>query len=190
MTDQLAQIRDAIQTGDFVEARRLATSMLDGPLSDEKRARCLHNLALATHRAGDSLEALRILSESFESAPAIVQANIHNERGVILYGMGRMRESLAEYRAALALYGRDDQRRASTLNNIALILKDAGRFKEAFRFIAEARRMLADSPRLHEVEDSYQSIIEAQAASQVKHFSEQPIHPRETAREPQSTRAP
>jgi tetratricopeptide (TPR) repeat protein len=110
MRDQLAQIRNAIQAGDFHEARRLATSMLDGHLSDETRARCLHNLALATYRIGDNLEALRILSESLESAPREVQANIANERGVILYGMGRMRESLAEYRVALALYDRDDQR--------------------------------------------------------------------------------
>jgi tetratricopeptide (TPR) repeat protein len=189
MTDQLAQIRNAIQTGDFIEARRLALSMLDGHLSDETRARCLHNLALATHRIGDSLEALAILTQGFESAPAIVRANIHNERGVILYGMGRMRESLAEYRAALALYDRDDQRRASTLNNIALVLKDAGRFKEAFRFIAEARRMLADSPRLCEVEDSYQTIIEAQQSGHPVTVLETPI-PSNPAREPQQTRAP
>jgi tetratricopeptide (TPR) repeat protein len=189
MTDQLAQVREAIQTGDFVEARRLALIMLDGQLDDETRARLTHNLALATHRAGDSLEALRLLAGSFESAPREVQANIHNERGVILYGMGRMRESLAEYRAALALYDREDQRRASTLNNIALVLKDAGRYREAFRFIAEDRRMLADSPRLCEVEDSYQTIIEAQQSGHHVAVSETPT-PSNPARDPQQTRAP
>jgi tetratricopeptide (TPR) repeat protein len=147
MMDQLTEVRESIERGDFAEARRLCLCALDRAQDIELVARFTHNLALATHRAGDSLEALRILVESatlFEMAESTIRGNYHNELGIVRYNLRQMDAALLEYKKACQFYEEagDELRQASTLNNISLILKDAGRFREAHQYISEARRIL------------------------------------------------
>jgi tetratricopeptide (TPR) repeat protein len=136
------QIRTAIERGNFVEARALALRALVKSQDEETRARIAHNLALATHRAGDSREALSIIdanASSFERAPRIVRANVANERGIILYKLGRVLEARSEYERAVRLY-EDDEHRAAALNNLALCHMRGGRYREAHARAAESRR--------------------------------------------------
>jgi tetratricopeptide (TPR) repeat protein len=175
----------------------LALCALDQPQDQETQARLTHNLALATHRAGDSLEALRILVESatlFEMAGSAIRGNYHNELGIVRYNLRQIDTALLEYKTACQFYEEagDDLRRASTLNNIALVLKDAGRFREAHQHINEARRILerAGSERVREVLDSHSAIVVAQAESQGDHHTEQPINSRSITFEPAAPRGP
>jgi tetratricopeptide (TPR) repeat protein len=197
MTEQLTEVRESIERGDFAEARCLALCALDQPQDQETQARLTHNLALATHRAGDSLEALRILIESatlFEKAESTIRGNYHNELGIVRYNLRQIDTALLEYKTACQFYEEagDDLRRASTLNNIALVLKDAGRFREAHQHINEARRILerAGSERVREVLDSHSAIVAAQAESQGDHHTEQPINSRSITFEPAAPRGP
>jgi tetratricopeptide (TPR) repeat protein len=197
MTEQLTQVRESIERGDFAEARRLCLCALDRAQDIELLARFTHNLALATHRAGDSLEALRILVESatlFEMAESVIRGNYHNELGIVRYNLRQMDAALLEYKTACQFYEEvgDDLRKASTLNNIALVLKDAGRFREAHQYINEARRILeraGDTSRLGEILDSHAAIIEAQQSGHHATVSETPT-PSNPARDLQQTRAP
>jgi tetratricopeptide (TPR) repeat protein len=197
MTDQLTQVRESIQQGDFQEARRLCLCALDQPQDIELAARFIHNLALATHRGGDSHEALRILVESatlFEMAESTIRGNYHNELGIVRYNLRQMDAALLEYKMACRFYEEagDELRRASTLNNIALVLKDAGRFREAYQHISEARRILeraGDTSRLGEILDSHAAIIEAQRLKHHVTVSELTT-PSNPARDSQQTRAP
>lgn len=198
MIDRLAQIRELIAQADYEEARRLALSGLDQSQDDETRARLIHNLALATHRAGDNPEALRILAENeavFEIAPPLIRGNYHNELGIVLYNAGEIDRALVQYRKASEFYAQagNESYRASVFNNISLALKDAGRVGEALLYNRKARQILTrtrDERLLADALDSYSIILAAQAESQVNRFSEQPIHTREIVTEPQSTRAP
>jgi tetratricopeptide (TPR) repeat protein len=166
----IAQVRESIERRDFIEVRQLALSALNQAQDGETRARLIHNLALATHRAGDSAEALAILTGNaslFESVSPAIKGNYHNELGIVLYNLGRTKEAIAQYRVALDYYEQagTDAPRASVLNNLALCLKDAGRFREAHQHIQAARRILeraGATHRLAEVSDSYSTIIAAQ----------------------------
>jgi tetratricopeptide (TPR) repeat protein len=167
MTDQLAEVRESIERGDFNAARRLALCALDQPRDEKTRARLTHNLAIATHRAGDDAEALSILTENaalFERAPLIIQANVHNERGIILYHLHRPAEARAEYERAASLYeaAGDDLRRAASLNNLALLHAEAREFKEAHRSVRAAREIWTkakDGPRIAQALDTLARIL-------------------------------
>jgi tetratricopeptide (TPR) repeat protein len=167
MTDQLAEVRESLERGDFNAARRLALCALDQPQDNETRARLAHNLAIATHRAGDDAEALSILTEHvalFERAPLIVQANVHNERGIILYHLSKSAEARAEYERAASLYeaAGDDLRRAASLNNLALLYAEAREFKEAHRSVRAAREIWTkakDTPRIAQALDTLARIL-------------------------------
>jgi tetratricopeptide (TPR) repeat protein len=198
MTDQLTEVRESIQQGDFQEARRLALCALVQPQDQETQARLTHNLALATHRAGDNAEALRILVESaslFENTGPTIKGNYHNELGIVLYNSGHIDKAVIEYRKAIEYYRQagNEAYRAGTINNLSLAMKDAGRYRAAYLYNRLARRILdraQDARILADVLDSHSAIIAAQAASQGEQHDEQPTHSRETASEPQSTRAP
>jgi tetratricopeptide (TPR) repeat protein len=170
MIDQLGQIREEIARGNFNNACRLARHALDQLQDEDTRARLTHNLALATHRAGRNHEALSILTDNaslFEHAPLIVRANVHNERGIIFYKLGRDNEARAEYERAARLYevAGDNPRRASALNNLALCHLRAGRHREAHKRAAESRRLwesAGDRPRVSQALDTLARILLAE----------------------------
>jgi tetratricopeptide (TPR) repeat protein len=167
MTDALLRVRESIEQGNFKEARALAVSALAQAEDVELRARLTHNLCIAMHRAGDHLDALSLITLNlslFEDAPLVVQANVHNERGIILYHLHQPAEARAEYEIAVRLYeaAGDNLRRAASLNNLALLYAEAREFKEAHRSVRAAREIWTkakDTPRIAQALDTLARIL-------------------------------
>ena len=102
----------------------------------------LYRLAVLARHAGRNETALALLERAI--AVNRGEAAYHNEAGIVLYGLGRMGESIERFRTAVAL--KPDF--AAAQNNFANILREQGRFDEAIAVYRQALALQSDAPEL------------------------------------------
>ena len=91
----------------------------------EPAGECHFNAALVLIELGKPLEAIDSFDRAIALAPNLVKLKLH--RGDALHGLGRVKEAVADYKAALALAPAD----AEILKKATLCLLDSGRGDEA-----------------------------------------------------------
>jgi tetratricopeptide (TPR) repeat protein len=127
-----SEISAALTAGNGAGAVALANAALGQTgLSAEDRARLLVDRGFAHQLQADSDSALADLSQAIaaHSLPNSEQSGAYLERGLIVDGMSRLDDAIADYGAALRL----DPRSATALNNRANAYRRQNRFEDARR---------------------------------------------------------
>ena len=112
---------------------------------NSRHAGALGRLAQIRHRHGEPHKAANLLVRAIESEPQ--NADAHNNLGLVLAGIGNVKEAEASYRRSIALApGSPDP-----YNNLGVLLEKVGRYKEAE---SNYRRAMAIAPLMAHIPDN------------------------------------
>ena len=146
---RMGRYEEAVEA--FREAARIATP--------EQRRRAEASLGGALIRIGRYREAAEVLERVRAGAAgedAALQARAQHNLGIAYHHMGRIPEAVRAYGASLQLRGEDAPlARANTLLSLGEALRLAGRWEDAERTLAEARRVAEASGEYRSLGYSY-----------------------------------
>ncbi|MHC4432259.1 MAG: tetratricopeptide repeat protein [Planctomycetota bacterium] len=128
------------RAGDLEEAEALYLQVLG---EEPDNAAILHLLGALAHQKGRHDVALDFLGRAIASDESV--AEFHNTLGVVLQGVCRQKESLAEYRQAILL--RPDY--AEAHNNMGRALQNLGKCSQAIEHYRQAARLAPDCAEIH-----------------------------------------
>jgi tetratricopeptide (TPR) repeat protein len=145
--------------GAFDEARIIFIESLNKLTAEgNTRARALLRLAILEWSASRHDDALRILGDNAPLFEKItnhaIKGNYHNQFALVLRELGSSQKRDDYFRRAIKAYQQADHHfklarntvfRAAVKNNLGFILKKLSRFKEAHRYLGEARRLMVSA---------------------------------------------
>jgi tetratricopeptide (TPR) repeat protein len=142
------------------------------------RARAILRLAILEWSASRNSEALRILEENaflFQKISNVaLRGNYHNQLAIVLIELAKsekrddyLRQSIREYQEADAHFklAHNIIFRANVKNNVGNVLRQMSRFKEAHKYLGEARRLmvgLKDKVGMAQVDDTRAQVLIAE----------------------------
>jgi tetratricopeptide (TPR) repeat protein len=167
--------------GELNEARIVLTEALQKlPIEGNTRARALIMLATVEWSASRYNVAYEILTDNASVFKRITnhttKGNYHNELAIVLRHLAKsdlskrkdyLQRSISEFQKADHHFtlAKNHVFRASVKNNLALILFNLSRFKEAHRYLVEARRLsvlLRDKVRTAQFDDTRAQVLIAE----------------------------
>jgi tetratricopeptide (TPR) repeat protein len=168
------------RAGDNDTARILLSTALERlTIGGNARANALLILSSVEWAESHYKEVLRILTENAPMFERItnhtIKGTYHNQLGITLRGIGSDSKRRTDYfhRAIQAYHAADEEFklakhlvfRGHVKNNIAYVLRDLHRFKEAHEYLEQARRLFmraGDKVRVAQVDDSRAQVFIAQ----------------------------
>ena len=183
-TKQIASARAELaycywRQGAFDEARIIFNESLSKLTAEgNTRARALLRLAILEWSASRHDDARKILTENASLFEKIsnhaIKGNYHNQLALVLRELGSALKSDDYFRKAIRAYQQADHHfklarntvfRADVKNNLGFILKKLNRFKEAHRYLGEARRLMAsvkDKIEVAQIDDTRAQVFIAE----------------------------
>jgi tetratricopeptide (TPR) repeat protein len=165
--------------GEFNEARIMAQEALEKLTTQgETRAKAILKLTTIEWTSGHYFEALTILNENatlFEKTPNhTTKGAYHSQIAIVLRNLATSGNRSEYFRRAVNEYKQADQHfklarnpiyRADVKNNVGLLLFKLSRFKEAHKYLDEARRLTVsfkDKSRTAQVDETRAQVLIAQ----------------------------
>lgn len=165
--------------GELNEARTMLHEALKKlTTKGETRARTLLKLTTVEHSAARYHEALRILSDNATLFQKLhnhtTKGSYHSEFAIILWSLATSEKNQDYLRQAVREYEKADREfklarnvvyRAVVKNNVGILLLKLSRYKEAHRYLSEARRLtvsLKDKTRAAQIDETLAQVFIAQ----------------------------